>query len=338
MDLPEYQSFKEKEVFFKLNYITTEKEFDDFYVKMTIEKCLFRGISNSKYKIFNSLQRFWFKDDLRNRFPFDAFVKAYLAQHKSTIIPAYFKGLNITPSFLSLFSFLQHYGAPSALIDFTPKIEVALYFATETTPITDPSTNIADYFSIFQINETDFELISDNSAIKGVGKMVNFWDKYKDKSDTNPFFDLYLDQMIELHTEKVFLVPNNVENTPVYNSLSSLNIIAQNGLFIYNGYEDKPLEEALHYFFQSAAEFHYSIHDDLVVPESEEINRVYKEETLPKNREFLKRLKGNIIYSYEICKSLAPYIKSKLTLTEDLIYPDPKKIGWAMYDAVKNKT
>ncbi|WP_188625372.1 FRG domain-containing protein [Pedobacter quisquiliarum] len=337
MELPEYQNFKEKGAFFQLNIINTEKKFDEFYAKVTSEPSLLRGISNAKYKIFNSLQRFWFKDDLRNKFAYESFVKAYLAEHSSTILPAYFRGLNITPSFLSLFSFLQHYGAPSALIDFTPSIDVALYFATECITDTGPSDRIEDYFSIFQITESDFELLSDNTAISSVGKMVDFWADYKDDDGNNPFFGQHLDRMIEMHTEKVFLVPNDEKNRSVYNLLSSLNIIAQNGLFIYNGYEEKPLEEALHNFFERAAKFQSSIHDDLDTPESQEINREYFEETLPRNREYLKRLKGNIIQSYEISKSLGPYIKGKLTLSEDVIYPDPKQIGWKMFDVVKNR-
>lgn len=329
MELPIYSDFSSKKQHFNQIIIDTEKEFDDFYETAKELNALFRGICEAKYKIFTSLQRNWIQKDLNKKFVFDIFFKRYLSQVRGTILPAYFKGLDIPMSFISIHSFLQHSHAPSCLIDFTPNVEVSLFFATEEMDKHIALGGIDDYFSIFSINQKDFELISDNGAIEGVAQMKAFWEE---KGLPNPFED-FMDQYIEMQTEKVFHIKHSSENKPVYNALSSLNIVAQKGEFIYNGYADKPLEEALKDFFASAAQYQYSIHDDLVVPQSQEINRVYFEETLPKNKAFQERLKQNIINSYEINKQLAGYIKSKLELTKDKIYPDPETIGWNMFNA-----
>ncbi|WP_158826976.1 FRG domain-containing protein [Mucilaginibacter lacusdianchii] len=328
--LPQYVDHAEKKQNFQLHLIETEEDYDAFYASAKSRKGLYRGIGDAGYKIYTSLQRQWIQKELSGNYNFDAFVRKYLLETKSDpLLSKFFEALKLSKSFPALFSFLQHYGAPTTLLDFTGNVDVALYFATEKLPAFHPAGNISDYFSVFFIAEEDIELLSYNKAIEGIKNMQEQWSGFFQGAD---MFEQYIDQYIEMSTEKIFLVDHQPENMTVYNALNNVNILAQGGLFIYNGYPDKPLELALREFFKDAARFQYSIHDDLVGPESQAINDEYFNVTLPRNRAFQERLEKNIINSYEINKTLLPYIQSKGLLTKEEIYPNLNDRTWNIFE------
>lgn len=120
----------------------------------------------------------------------------------------------------------------------------------------------------------------------------------------------------------------------IYNAFNNIRIIAQDGLFVYNGYSNKPLEVALKDFFVDAATYQYSPWDELDTPQSRIINEEYRIR-LEKNNEFQDRLEKNIIHSYEIKKSLIPEILDRYNFLREDVYPNSENICKQIFDRSK---
>ena len=173
MILPTYKSLEEK----KSNF-TVCKQIDDpnnlkcyleelerlphIFKKWGIDRrepaCIFRGVKEAKYKLYTSAQREWIKGDLSKKLGEDGFadfVDRVLYQlKKDTRLRNYLKTRGIIQNDMFLLSLLQHYGAPTPLLDFTYDREVALFFATREdeksqSDETRETTEIDEYFSIY---------------------------------------------------------------------------------------------------------------------------------------------------------------------------------------------
>ena len=169
MILPTYKSLEEKRKFFKKN---ESNDFHHYGVNTiwTLEKNLrlietirknsannvvfiLRGVSEAKYKLYTSAQREWLANEWwHQRITFSDFVGRQLSYMKTDFIKDYFRSMGIAINDLLLLSFLQHYGAPSPLLDFTTDPKVALFFALEHMQGTSSgSQGIENYFSIYII-------------------------------------------------------------------------------------------------------------------------------------------------------------------------------------------
>ncbi|WP_175545434.1 FRG domain-containing protein [Fibrobacter sp. UWB12] len=93
-------------------------------------KTFFRGVAEGAWKIYSFAQREWITKELNYRFgSFEDFMSLFLEYSKTTesIRLNHFCKVVADPS---VFSVLQHYGAPTPFIDWTSDYNVALYFAT----------------------------------------------------------------------------------------------------------------------------------------------------------------------------------------------------------------
>lgn len=336
--LPEYSSFKEKEQHFKISYIDTIDQFKDFYTTHLESKGIYRGINNSSYKIFNSLQRQIIEKDLNLN------IKDYIsATRNEEILNKYFNTFKIIPSKLSIWSYLQHYGAPTPLIDFTYNIRKAIYFAIEKFDQSNfISTNsLADRFSIFFIDNNDLELIKIHDIFKSFAKYKIAATKGFNSYPPDSNFDYnallsHFDEMFDLDVLEIFLMDFQDEFVEVFNSYNNIRILAQEGLFINNSNKDLPLEEALKTFFIEATQYQTSIWDDIDTPEADKINKEYIN-ALDKNVDYQKRLETNIIHSFEIKKELIPEIREILSLSKKDIYPNEENLVWEIFtNSIKN--
>ena len=168
MTLETYKSLEEKKKFFKKN---ESYEFHHYRVNTiwTLEKNLglietirkksanvvfvLRGVSDAKYKLYTSAQREWLTNEWwHQRITFSDFVGRQLSYMKTDFIKDYFRSMGIAINDMIILSFLQHYGAPSPLLDFTTDPKVALFFALEHMQGTSSgSQGIENYFSIYII-------------------------------------------------------------------------------------------------------------------------------------------------------------------------------------------
>ena len=276
--LPEYSNQDEKRKFFSLEIIDTEDQFKDLFEKVLPSKFkeggVWRGVSESQYKLFNSLQR---EDVKYKKLSSDDDViiaiknsANHLDNWRSNIISKYFKnyGIEDVPIFAKL-SILRHYGVPSPLIDWTRDPRVALFFATQKHNNVDKE-GIDNYFSIYFMTpnhpyyKLDFklgyrEVLENDEDFKNeVAKRVNIVVKHGG--------DHFLQQELRERVENEYLQialndleltlgnikKQNIQRIEDYPNdkirhfiRNNLNITAQNGLFIINTDPIRPLEEAI---------------------------------------------------------------------------------------------
>lgn len=279
MKLPEYSTFEEKSKYFNIHYIDTIDEFKNLLKEHSSPVGIYRGINNGGYKIYTSLQRQIITQNLTS---FN--INKYISEtRKEPILKKYFQTFNIVPSKLSIWSYLQHYGAPTPLIDFTFDIKKALYFATEKFDSSnfEISNTPSDRFSIFFIKNSDLELIGIDKVFDSFKQYkkyaVDIFNSYPPEKDFD--FDNLLehcDKMFDLNVLEVFLLNQKEEFIDVFNSYNNIRIIAQDGLFINNSLDESPLEEALQKFFIEATIFKHSPWDEIDTPQSRAINEEYE--------------------------------------------------------------
>ena len=341
MRLPEYNNFEEKKEYFRIIQIDTIEEFKKIFDLHSDSKGIYRGVSTASYKIYSSLQRQNITNNIENFSIIDYFSRV----RTEPLIKKYFELFKIPPSKLSVWSYLQHYGAPTPYIDFTFDIKKALYFAIEKFDLAkfeNKNNELIDRFSLFHIDKNDLDLISIDKVFESFKEYIRLsteiFEEYSENGD-NYDYDLLIehyDKMFDINILEVFLVEHKENFTDIYNTYNNIRIVAQDGLFINNSYDLLPLEEALKKFFIVATQFQYSPWDEVDTPEARKINDEYME-TLEKNGQFQKRLDKNIIISYDIKKELIPEIKELISLQKKDIYPNQSELVWEIYKEVENE-
>lgn len=161
--MEEYQTLVEKEQgpFIYEGRITNEKELESVInhlksLKLKAKKhhCLFsfRGVSEARYKMFNSLQRSWQQNNLEATGidPIEAVQNLLnICNNTEPILKKLLTRLGVMYNDWWLLSFLQHYGASSPLLDFSRNHEVALFFACKDMDEETSKNDINNYCSIY---------------------------------------------------------------------------------------------------------------------------------------------------------------------------------------------
>jgi hypothetical protein len=334
--IPTYKNFEEKKEYFKIIKIDSLQDFTLFFKSHIDErKGIYRGINNAKYKIFTTLQREKLLGNISNEFSVENYVNNF---REKPLIKKYFETININLSKISALSFLQHYKSPTPLIDFTTNIEVALFFAIENmidNPWNNTENEIENYFSIFHVDGEDTKLINIERVIEGIEEMKNQMDSLIfDKVKHNNLMLNHIDKMMDIGTMEVYLV--NLENKfRSFSTLNNIRILSQEGLFINNTFGIEPLESALQKFFIPATHFVGSELDEMEdIPQIKKQNEQYLKD-LDENREIQSKLADNILYSYEINKSLIPQIAKIIKIDKNLIYIDFDKLCMSIFEESK---
>lgn len=267
MKLEEYSNLEQKKSFFETINITTINEFDKIYQELH-GNLLFRGIHEAKYKIYTSAQREWITNEYSKQgITFTQFIDLIITNIRSNqILSKYYKSLNINENDLLYISLLQHYGAPSPLLDFTHNLDIALFFALEGLQVTSSSNDINNYFSLYVIDKNkcsneladiicvhDFGLKNGIDMLKDIEakypnaninasllKDVDKYTKWIKKDGTNDGLYMiacgFLDNPLNSPTISMYQT-----NEILY--WSNINIIAQQGCFILYTKESMPLEQ-----------------------------------------------------------------------------------------------
>ena len=336
MILETYGSLEEKEKFFgneeNMVYykrVDTSKKLKEALKKIeeiragwaTNLVLVIRGVSEAKYKIYTSAQREWMTNEWwLQGITFPEFVGRLLDHIKTDFIKKYFQSMGVSINHLLLLSFLQHYRAPSPLLDFTTDPNVALFFALEHMQgISHGSQDIENYFSIYTIL-MDKSRSLDIRFSYALEKIMQ--ERREDKKNGQPYNNetaatFGLAEVLNWLPNKDFrgsglckqpiLFLTNPSDThpgmPSYLSWSNPNIIAQKGCFLLNTHEKQPLEKRF-----------------LEEKEREELNYA-------------------ALYCLDIHKSLAPYIREKYLkskgITKESLFPDFNAIANEAYEAFK---
>jgi pyruvyltransferase len=162
--LPEYTSFPEKDdIYCQNEYINSETELDGLINRLQPleDGLLFRGVNESKYKMFASSQRHWKqKTDWVARMGHDnyySFVEDIIRRTECLDeVQQYMQQHNVHTNDMFLMALMQHFEAPSPMIDFSKNLLTGLFFASDwdDSMWTDSGNQeIGDYVSLYYISK-----------------------------------------------------------------------------------------------------------------------------------------------------------------------------------------
>ena len=234
MELEVYKSLEEKQIAFKsCGYLVIDsvEKFDRWLNTVPRENILFRGVNEAKYKIYTSAQRLYITNDLdKSGKKIEDFIQEELDQVKafnSGLLKKYFQLLNVVDHDLLYLSFLQHYSGVSPLIDFSADVEKALYFMQDGSSFGKMgNTGIDNYFSLYA---------KEYPTTKGVNKLSD--------DDLRDFFSF---STMNAAAKSIVFQSQQINcNQQNRSSFANLNIVAQNGRFLFYSDGINPLEEDL---------------------------------------------------------------------------------------------
>lgn len=309
--LPEHETLAEKRKFFTYRkhpegneiLITQKDEFDKFH-KAHIDaygKCLYRGLFNSRYKLFTTGQRFWITNELDKRIDsyseFIINVIKLTKEENGESVSRFFQRLMDKNDDLAILSYIQHYGGPTPLLDFTRNIDVALYFATHSSETIHCSNDeIDNYFSIYVL-----PLLVNTEDQKGMDFWRAPWSAVKQNFDRFNKEELKIKAYNEMrnietyfgalvgHYNKIGLIDEKFAEMFKMHYITNMNILNQEGAFFFVNEATKPLEEII----------------------EENYNKDRTSEASPK-----------FISCCHIHKNLIPYIRSTSSSKECFIFPN----------------
>ncbi|MFN0216289.1 MAG: FRG domain-containing protein [Saprospiraceae bacterium] len=294
--LQEYSDFAEKGLLFKggENLVQTRAEFDTVWKKLlsldNARASKFRGVSEAKYKLFNSAQRLWMENELHlQQQDYHNLIKELINQcydwNGRTVSKFFDKNGIYSNNSLAYLSFMQHYGVPTPLLDFTEDPFVGLYFALEQADNARLGTREIDHYcSLYIVDDRD-PLYYDATA--------ELETKVKVAANTT----VEIDYSIDLQGQSILYIANY---SP-YKVLNNTNIVNQQGVFFFNNNPKLPIEEA----YQN------------------EISLIKNDITEDDFLAFGYRQKFAVCLNLH--KSLRPYILAKLRekgITNSFIYPN----------------
>ncbi|MGI4736638.1 MAG: FRG domain-containing protein [Janthinobacterium lividum] len=303
--LEQYADFSEKNEYFKDGdlkiIINVDKIFDKLDELHSNGDFIFRGIDEAKYKLYNSAQRYYINSELfKHAAPdddaghYDRFIGGLVDECKQWNNSTVKNLLNASGidenNSLAYLSYMQHFGVPTPLLDFTFNPYMALFFAVNGARYVESDNEIDNYFSLYYTyhNATVFE-----------GWRATFSSEAYTEEANKLTYDIVSKAALHI------LLP---QDEP-YRILNNTNIINQQGLFIYSSHAFKPLE-------QSYTEHVAFIKEGLV----EKLSKEAIDDLL---------IIDTFAACFNIHKSLIPYIKKRLLdkgIAPDFVYPDPYKI------------
>ena len=255
--LPTYQSLETKGNAFEQRVINTKEDVQEFFmsnikeniVEEKTRRFIYRGVTNSRYKIFSSAQRNFAEKELVNITTYDNLIAGTIQQaldYQDGLLRKYLQGFNI-PFDIPVLSFLQHYGAPTPLIDWTYNVEVAAFFATDGQKHIASNTDIDNYFSIYCIDKKACgdDLMNISKWLADIYWRIMLAREQHPEADASEVINRFKEfNYFTFRDLSLFFVSDfeRIENIPAITSQSNLNILNQQGLFIFNSSENEPLE------------------------------------------------------------------------------------------------
>lgn len=186
-----YKSFEEKNVHFSSSFIEDAEELDLFRKDIANNGYIFRGLNEAKFKLITSLQRHFLSpriNQIQYQSQFEFMDQEIKALKSDSVLPSYYKALGAPISDYLYMSFLQHYEAPTTLMDFTEDLDVALFFASRNThyPQSAKDNEIENYVSLYYIEDvSSLSSILQQSINQCVNKVSTWIDSAPTRNNDN---------------------------------------------------------------------------------------------------------------------------------------------------------
>lgn len=276
--LPQYSSIQDKDKnYLASNYIDTKEELDKQLVALEAmeEGVLFRGIYDASYKMFSSSQRHWLQntDWVYRTGDSDYYNFIQKLANKCKTIPEvedYVKTQNVSPNDMFCLALLQHFGAPSPMLDFSHNMRKALFFAVDGLKWDGiEKGDLRDYVSLYYIPKcvdwvyTTCQRVMESAAQDVESMLADFIER-------NPNARIDSEEILHNFSNLTFSqfrpdgTPHNITFLPlggpadgrVKISIPSLNfscdyliindrLLSQEGMFIMNNTINRPLVELM---------------------------------------------------------------------------------------------
>ncbi len=269
--LPLYKDFDAKKTLFSNGsspnfIINTKAQLDEWFNEIQGQEkaesakdataLIYRGVSEAKYKLLTSAQRLWIVNEMgqwANMTYLEFISKLVDKTNERPVVKEVFKlyGYTRTEREFPILSLLQHYGAPSPLLDWSYDLNVSIYCSVDGAENRQGNANlIGNYFSLYRLNKRKYpnELLNiiDTPYGKLYPSVADFHHIDVSTAHPNSNFIFYISDF-ERKGESVFggqgprklLLKRRKPYTTVYNQ----NIITQKGMFIFNPFSTKSIEE-----------------------------------------------------------------------------------------------
>lgn len=263
--LSTYNNLIEKDEYYSQVKVDTSEQFDILIKEMSKnskgESYIYRGVCEAKYKLYNSAQREWINKELmKGGQSYSQFVRHEIdnaKEYQDGLLEKFFNAFGQPPYDLSILSFLQHYGAPTPLLDWSYSSLNALYFATENLKHPESDDEIENYFSLYEIKVDLFSRLNLEkllqSTLARLDDTISQVKSKEDKKNIQSIEDLEELRYNFLSRYPYLYIPGyrrsgfafSLRTVPSFNLVfnqQNLNVINQKGLFIFNSKEDQPLE------------------------------------------------------------------------------------------------
>ncbi|MES2386816.1 MAG: FRG domain-containing protein [Bacteroidota bacterium] len=326
----DYLSIWQKAIYFEQQVIDTKASFDQLYSEWKDSKeMVFRGQSEAKWRLYNTLQRHCIWNNIKTESEeYGIIIKDAVRngrkEHGAKIL-RYTKSVGLeTTNDMALLSYLQHNEQPTPLLDWSHRVQIALYFATQgiNTQSSFLSFNdIDDYFSVYHMNKVDLtkgsisflltnghdsnaklnddEFKARISEAAGISlaaaeKLVKPLRKKMASKDARRRVEgkmVSVERMMKIPL--IYLGEEHIGKVSRFGMYNNRNIVNQAGAFIWNHSSFKPIE-------------------------------VIAKEQYEKNRKEGTPIEHRLCGCINIHKSLAGYIRTRLEkdgITRKFIYP-----------------
>ena len=254
-----YQTLEDKKSFFdEFATVETPDEFENEFSKlMNLAKrtklhVVFRGIPEAKYKLYTSLQRELFGLNLNK----GGFAKSFTLKlienaKKQTQWSNYFKAMGVSMNDWLYLALLQHYGAPSPLLDFSKNPKVALYFMCKGIQFGYSEERINHYASIVYYKNVD---VCRDVTQKLTRTALDIYKHAEIKSNNDveiqnfirndlSFEKVMQDNEIEVITAYKKVASVRIDKNVVFSiPMTNMNMVSQEGEFVCNISDNQPIE------------------------------------------------------------------------------------------------
>jgi hypothetical protein len=241
-----YKTFDEKKIKFYSNkyfIINTKSNFEKLIIglKNDYNSMVYRGVREAKYKLYSCAQREWLNKDIKENF--HKWILSNIEKAKSGVdflTKKRIDELKLKCDYIPYLSWMQHYGYPTPLVDWSYDFKRALFFMIyefENKENKENKKTIDGYFSLYEFDTYAYNDYSHEKFIKdGIKELTNS----KGTSSLENCLDLAKKyELLRISDKKLIFKDINF---PLPYTNTNENIEAQSGLFLLNTTQDIPLE------------------------------------------------------------------------------------------------